>query len=183
MLNPSWRMADANQSWPWCRASQQNSVFYPSYQLFRRWELWLTISATRSRYILLRYGSNFEENEHKQVTVYREASTFLLSPYLFFFLPFISFTHHNTSYGHSIQFSPVSNPFGVQFISITTHGLKRRMQSKSCTALAGIASTHSYTKLRSMLAPIRRSSIHSNLTSLARNGQLEGGSTRWRWCW
>jgi len=80
-------------------------VFYPSYQLFRRWELWLTICATRSRYILLRYGSNFEENEHKQVTVYREASTFLLSPYLFFFPPFISFTHHNTSYCHSIQFN------------------------------------------------------------------------------
>jgi hypothetical protein len=44
--------------------------------------------ATRSKYTLLRYSSNFEENEHKQVTGYGEASTSLLSPYLFYFRHF-----------------------------------------------------------------------------------------------
>jgi hypothetical protein len=42
----------------------------------------------RSQYMLLRYSSNFEENEHKQVTGYCEVSAFLLSPYLFSFLHF-----------------------------------------------------------------------------------------------
>jgi hypothetical protein len=58
---------------------------------------------TRSRYTLLRYYSNFEGNEHKQVTGYREASTFLLSPYIStLFPPFLSFTHHKAFHGHSI---------------------------------------------------------------------------------
>ena len=45
---------------------------------FHRRELRLTPHATKSKYML-------EENEHKQVTEYHEASTYLLSPYLFSF--------------------------------------------------------------------------------------------------
>jgi len=37
---------------------------------------------------ILCYSSNFEENEHKQVMGYCDASTFLLSPYLFSFCHF-----------------------------------------------------------------------------------------------
>jgi|SRR5882762_4954044 len=70
--------------------------------------------ATRPRYTLLRYSSNFEENDHKQVTGYREASTSLLSPYLFSFRRF--FRLCITMHRMVIQFnsiSPVSNLPGV----------------------------------------------------------------------
>jgi len=57
------------------------------------------------RYTLLCYGSNFEENEHKQVTGYCEASTFFQSPYLFSFHCFVRLhIHDNASHGHSIPF-------------------------------------------------------------------------------
>jgi hypothetical protein len=64
--------------------------------------------------MLLRYGSNFEENEHKQVMGYCKASTFLLSPYLFAFRCF--FHLRTTMHLIAIQFNsigPVSNPFGM----------------------------------------------------------------------
>jgi len=49
--------------------------------------------------------SNFEGNEHKQVTGYCEASTFLLTPYISTLFPtFLSFTHHKAFHGHSIIF-------------------------------------------------------------------------------
>jgi hypothetical protein len=64
--------------------------------------------------MLLRHRSNFKENEHKQVTGYREASTFLLNPYLFFSRLF--FRLRIIMHCMAIQFNflgPVPNPFGV----------------------------------------------------------------------
>jgi len=85
-----------------------------SDQPFHRQELQLTPHATKSEYMLLSYGLNFEENEHKQVTEYCEASTYLLSSYLFSFHCFF----HLCTAMHlmAIQFnsiSPISDPFGV----------------------------------------------------------------------
>jgi hypothetical protein len=63
---------------------------------------------------LLRHSSNFKENEHKQVTGYREASTLLLGPYLFpcrLFFRLRIIMHCVTIQFNSI--GSVPNPFGV----------------------------------------------------------------------
>jgi hypothetical protein len=93
-------------------------VFYPSEPPFRKRGsrehhtihyyciIHRSLCATRSRYTLLRYNSNFEENEHEQVMRYCEASTFLLSAYLLYFHRLFSLC--STMHSMAIEFNSIS---------------------------------------------------------------------------